>query len=92
MLGINPFDQPNVQESKDNTVRLLADHAATGRLPVAEAAPAVTARLEREHADRRIGDMLADARERYPVEILDWNLPFLLDVGDSSEAETSADS
>ncbi|MGE5763809.1 MAG: hypothetical protein ACM3ZF_08015, partial [Mycobacterium leprae] len=26
-LGINPFDQPNVQESKDNTNRLLAGHA-----------------------------------------------------------------
>src|SRR5262249_44230139 len=24
VLGINPFDQPNVQESKDNTNRLLA--------------------------------------------------------------------
>ena len=23
VLGIDPFDQPNVQESKDNTVRLL---------------------------------------------------------------------
>ena len=22
--------------------------------------------------------MLAEARERYPVEVLDWNLPFLL--------------
>jgi transaldolase/glucose-6-phosphate isomerase len=32
-LGINPFDQPNVQESKDNTVRLLAEHAAAGALP-----------------------------------------------------------
>ncbi len=38
VLGINPFDQPNVQESKDNTVRLLAEHAALGRLPAAEAA------------------------------------------------------
>ena len=32
-LGIDPFDQPNVQESKDNTVRLLAEHAAKGELP-----------------------------------------------------------
>jgi hypothetical protein len=32
-LGINPFDQPNVQESKDNTVRLLAAHAEAGHLP-----------------------------------------------------------
>lgn len=33
ILNINPFDQPNVQESKDNTVRLLKAHAETGKLP-----------------------------------------------------------
>lgn len=32
VLGINPFDQPNVQESKDNTDGLLAEMTATGRL------------------------------------------------------------
>jgi transaldolase/glucose-6-phosphate isomerase len=30
ILGINAFDQPNVQESKDNTVALLAQYARTG--------------------------------------------------------------
>ncbi|MGH2520956.1 MAG: bifunctional transaldolase/phosoglucose isomerase [Anaerolineales bacterium] len=38
VLGIDPFDQPNVQESKDNTVRLLRERAATGRLPDLEGA------------------------------------------------------
>jgi len=33
ILGINPFDQPNVQESKDNTNRLLAEVSKTGSLP-----------------------------------------------------------
>jgi transaldolase/glucose-6-phosphate isomerase len=33
VLEIDPFDQPNVQESKDNTVRLLGEHQATGQLP-----------------------------------------------------------
>jgi len=32
VLGIDAFDQPNVQESKDNTKRLLADFAKTGEL------------------------------------------------------------
>jgi glucose-6-phosphate isomerase len=32
LLGINPFDQPNVQESKDNTNRLLAEFRAQGKL------------------------------------------------------------
>ncbi len=30
ILGINAFDQPNVQESKDNTVALLAQYAKNG--------------------------------------------------------------
>ncbi|MDZ4854095.1 MAG: glucose-6-phosphate isomerase [Nitrospirota bacterium] len=33
LLGIHPFDQPNVQESKDNTARVLATVQSTGRLP-----------------------------------------------------------
>ena len=33
VLGIDPFDQPNVQESKDNTVRLLAAYNEKGALP-----------------------------------------------------------
>ncbi len=31
LLGIDPFDQPNVQESKDNTKRLLEGYKASGR-------------------------------------------------------------
>jgi transaldolase/glucose-6-phosphate isomerase len=38
VLGINPFDQPNVQEAKDNTAAVLEAYARDGRLPdVAEA-------------------------------------------------------
>jgi hypothetical protein len=33
VLGINPFDQPNVQESKDNTKRLLEEYKKNGALP-----------------------------------------------------------
>ena len=36
LLGINPFDQPNVQESKDNTNRLLGKFKADGKLPEPE--------------------------------------------------------
>jgi glucose-6-phosphate isomerase len=32
IIGINPFDQPNVQESKDNTVRLLDEFKQNGKL------------------------------------------------------------
>jgi transaldolase/glucose-6-phosphate isomerase len=43
LLGIDPFDQPNVQESKDNTKRVLAEFDSTGRLPEAHAVPAAEA-------------------------------------------------
>jgi transaldolase/glucose-6-phosphate isomerase len=33
ILNINPFNQPNVQESKDNTARLLVQLEKEGRLP-----------------------------------------------------------
>ena len=36
LLGIDPFDQPNVQESKDNTKRLLAEYLAQGKFPEAK--------------------------------------------------------
>ena len=32
-LGINPFDQPNVQESKDATKALLDEYTREGKLP-----------------------------------------------------------
>ncbi|MBM4125234.1 MAG: glucose-6-phosphate isomerase [Nitrospira sp.] len=33
LLGIHPFDQPNVQESKENTKRILDEVRLTGRMP-----------------------------------------------------------
>jgi transaldolase/glucose-6-phosphate isomerase len=43
ILGINPFDQPNVQESKDNTRRVLSELASSGRLTQPPAVPAAGA-------------------------------------------------
>ena len=39
LLGIDPFDQPNVAESKENTARLLAE---TGEKPLPAGVPAFT--------------------------------------------------
>ena len=39
VLGINPFDQPNVQESKDNTKAMLEVFSEQGALPEVEGAP-----------------------------------------------------
>ena len=55
-------------------------------LPFEQAAKSAVRLLEREHADRAIEDMLAEARKRYPVEVLDWNLPFLWEVDQRSGA------
>ncbi len=37
IMGIDPFDQPNVQEAKDRTRRVLAEYSKTGRLPEQDA-------------------------------------------------------
>jgi hypothetical protein len=44
VLGIDAFDQPNVQESKDNTKKVLATFKAKGKLPKAESLPPSKAR------------------------------------------------
>jgi transaldolase / glucose-6-phosphate isomerase len=44
ILGIDPFDQPNVQESKDNTKKVLAEFKAKGKLPAAGSTPASKSR------------------------------------------------
>jgi hypothetical protein len=44
ILGIDAFDQPNVQESKDNTKKVLAKFKQAGKLPAAESAAASKAR------------------------------------------------
>ncbi|TML26071.1 MAG: bifunctional transaldolase/phosoglucose isomerase, partial [Actinobacteria bacterium] len=36
VLGVNPFDQPNVQEAKDNTDKVLDEYRSAGKLPEVE--------------------------------------------------------
>jgi glucose-6-phosphate isomerase len=59
-LGINPFDQPNVQESKDNTRRLLEEYKRSGRLPG----------LPRLGGDGRLEMFGAKAGEGSPADVL----------------------
>ena len=67
ILGINAFDQPNVQESKDNTNRLLEQVAETGKLP--ESTPRLVdgqlefyTEKEGRTAPELVGAFLTDAR------------------------------
>ena len=55
VLGINPFDQPNVQEAKDLTDQVLQGYQATGSLPQA----ADGGSLDELMAGARPGDYLA---------------------------------
>lgn len=46
ILGIHPFDQPDVQRSKDITSRLLEDYRNTGKLPHVKAPSSVVELLQ----------------------------------------------
>jgi len=59
VLGINPFDEPNVTESKDNTKRLLAEYRKNKRLPEEE--PAVEEGLISLYGGPQGAKDLADA-------------------------------
>ena len=59
-LGINPFDQPNVQESKDNTKAVL-EKAGDGPLP--EGDPAFVDGAIEVHGDRALLDGATTVRD-----------------------------
>lgn len=60
VIGVNPFDQPNVQESKDNTKRLLGEFKAKGRLP--EEPPIFSDGPIRLYGDTATAEVLNGAR------------------------------
>jgi glucose-6-phosphate isomerase len=45
IIGIHPFDQPDVQRSKDATRRLLKQYADSGKLPAVETEKSISALL-----------------------------------------------
>ncbi|MCA1572178.1 MAG: transaldolase [Chloroflexi bacterium] len=80
VLGIDPFDQPNVQESKDATKELLEAYRSTGSLPqpgplVSEPGIAVSADPDAlgdtpvtvEGAIRQLLDLLQPARDYFAI-------------------------
>jgi glucose-6-phosphate isomerase len=101
VLGIDPFDQPNVQESKDNTKRLLAGYIASGELledlpegdgrlayPVRDAG--LPAALSAFFAQAHSGDYVALQAYVAPDEAV-WNLleALRLDVRDRLRLATT---
>src|SRR3954454_9459240 len=64
VLGINPFDQPNVQEAKDNTGKVLAQYEAEGKLPEVE-----------EADDEKLRALLGEAAPPHYVAIMGFVQP-----------------
>jgi len=58
-LGINPFDQPNVQEAKDATKELLAEFTRNGRLPDTTPETSLTDAVKSQLASIKPGDYIA---------------------------------
>lgn len=70
LIGINPFDQPNVQESKDNTASLLEQ---TGDGPLPTGKPAFTDGAVEIYADAALLRGAADLAGVFDALI--WSLP-----------------
>jgi transaldolase/glucose-6-phosphate isomerase len=91
LLGIDPFDQPNVQESKDNTKSLLAEFRAQGKFPEEDpllecdglkfyGGPAMRASLAKPGADTKsaegvLGAFLSQARQGDYVALMAYLQP-----------------
>jgi transaldolase / glucose-6-phosphate isomerase len=58
-LGINPFDQPNVQEAKDATKELLAEFTKNGRLPDSASEQSLNEAVRSQLAQIKPGDYIA---------------------------------
>jgi transaldolase/glucose-6-phosphate isomerase len=58
-LGINPFDQPNVEAAKRLARKVVADYGETGALPRDEAAPLSAASLTGFLAQAQSGDYVS---------------------------------
>src|SRR5688572_24929000 len=63
-LGINPFDQPNVQEAKDNTGKVLEQFKSEGALPEVE-----------EGTDEALRELLGDAEPPNYIAIMGYVEP-----------------
>jgi glucose-6-phosphate isomerase len=70
VLGINPFDQPNVQQAKDETAQALQKHRTSGRLPWVETDRSLANLLSKANT----GDYLAIMAYVRQTPETDWAL------------------
>lgn len=76
-LGINPFDQPNVEAAKVLARRVVADYRESGRLAAGEAAPPDPAVLAKFLSGGRAGDYIALQAYVQPTPLTDAALQTL---------------
>ena len=82
LLGIHPFDQPDVQSTKSETRRLLDAYDTTGELPEVEANAHLIAALQSRPAPTFVAFMLyGDQNRGLEVAIRDLRHHFLDDLG-----------
>jgi hypothetical protein len=65
LLGINPFDQPNVESAKVLARRMVAEYVEKGVLPSGESAPLTVTALREFLAQARPGDPSTDSGRSY---------------------------
>jgi glucose-6-phosphate isomerase len=89
IIGIDPFDQPNVQESKDNTRRVLAEIEERGEAATPAGAgaggEAVAFALGDDRLDQALRGLLAGLAPPAYVALQAWVTP-----GDDARAELQA--
>ena len=93
-LQIDPFDEPNVKESKDNTQAVLAEYEKSGSLPAEE--PAVSGDGVRVYGGSPAGSAeeallahLAQVRPGDYVAIMAYVNPFTAEEGPLDELRTA---
>lgn len=59
VLGVNPFDEPNVAESKANTRRLLDEHEAHGSFSIEQSSKSANAQINKFLRTAKAGDYIS---------------------------------
>jgi glucose-6-phosphate isomerase len=77
VIGIDPFDQPNVQESKDNTRHVLSRLAESGEVPLPRAPDgrAVAFACGDDGLEPAVRDLLADLAPPSYIALQAWLTP-----------------
>jgi glucose-6-phosphate isomerase/transaldolase/glucose-6-phosphate isomerase len=78
IIGIHPFDQPNVQESKDNTAAVMREMQTSGKMPTSETTGALAELLKQAQTGDYIAVMAyVDGNDEMDERLADLRLAML---------------